>query len=188
MDKTITKLGKIFTEMVKNENKYGDWWKNIALGHEAYNLMLTLPDTYPGEYETPADKGNLLSQMLDQMNETESPRFCITVREEIERLNPDDENNKKELAKLRDFIDLSLPMEEYCKRYRRHLKFDPVERTEEYEAVLPEVEKQVARKLRLVRRGMGFCFAYWSTKRDVLARHGIEWHSPALMNPGVMFD
>ncbi|WP_294456636.1 hypothetical protein [uncultured Bacteroides sp.] len=38
-------------------------------------------------------------------------------------------------------------------------------------------------------RGMGFCFAYWNTKAQVLkADYGIEWRSPAIMNPHVMFD
>lgn len=188
MDKTINKLGKIFRDMVKNENSFGEGWKNLALGREAFELMQSLPDTYPGEFETLADKATLLSQMLDTMNETEIPRFCIAVREEIERLNPEDEDNKKEIRKLRDFIDLSLPMEEYCKIYRRHLKFDPVERTQKYEAVIADVEKEVAQKLRSTRRGMGFCFAYWSAKGEALAKRGIEWNSPALMNPGVMFD
>ena len=36
---------------------------------------------------------------------------------------------------------------------------------------------------------MGFCFAYWHTKREVLSDdYGIEWRSPNIMNPGVIFD
>lgn len=188
MDKTIKKLGVIFSKMVKNYNSMGDCWKNIELGREAFGLMLSLPDNYPGEYETPADKANLLSQMLDQMIETESPRFCITVREEMERLNPGDSANGKALRMLRDYIDSSIPMEDFCKRYRRHLKFDPVERSEEYERVIPEVEREIAKELKGSPRGMGFCFAYWSAKRAELAKRAIEWNSPAYMNPGVMFD
>ena len=41
---------------------------------------------------------------------------------------------------------------------------------------------------RNVPRGMGFCFMYWSSKADVLARRGIFWKSPHEMNPRVMFD
>ena len=37
-------------------------------------------------------------------------------------------------------------------------------------------------------RGMGFCFSYWSMKRAVLAKYGIEWRSPRTMNPRVLFD
>lgn len=188
MDKTIKKLGAIFSKMVKNYNSMGDCWKNIELGREAFGLMLSLPDNYPGEYETPDDKANLLSQMLDQMVETESPRFCITVREEMERLDPGNIENGKALCMLRDYIDASIPMEDFCKRYRRHLRFDPVERSEEYERVIPEVEREIAKELKGTPRGMGFCFAYWSAKKIALAERDIEWNSPAYMNPGVMFD
>lgn len=188
MNDTINKLGNIFSKMVKNYNTFGDSWKNIELGKEAFELMLTLPDTYPGEYENPIEKARLLSQMLDQMVETESPRFCIKVRHEIFRLDPDDKDNLKNLGMLNDYIDPSLPMEEFCKRHRRHLKFDPVERSEEYEKVIADAEREIAKKLKEIPRGMGFCFAYWAAKSDALARRGIEWTSPAGMNPGVMFD
>ncbi len=188
MDKTIMKLATIFSKMVGNYNSMGDSWKNIELGREAFGLMMSLPDNYPGEYETSADKANLLSHMLDQMAETESPRFCITVREEIARLNPGDSANEKALCMLRDYIDTSLTMEDFCKRYRRRLKFDPVERSEEYERVIPEVERKIAKRLKGLPRGMGFCFAYWSAKKAELAKRAIEWNSPAYMNPGVMFD
>lgn len=188
MDKTIVKLETIFSKMVSNYNSMGNSWKNIELGREAFGLMMSLPDNYPGEYETSADKANLLSQMLDHMVETESPRLCITVREEMKRLNPGDSANDKALRMLRDYIDISVPMEDFCKRYRRHLKFDPIERSEEYERVIPEVEREIAKKLKGIPRGMGFCFAYWSVKKTELAKRAIEWNSPAYMNPGVMFD
>lgn len=188
MDKTIVKLETIFSKMVSNYNSMGNSWKNIELGREAFGLMMSLPDNYPGEYETSADKANLLSQMLDHMVETESPRLCITVREEMKRLNPGDSANDKALRMLRDYIDISVPMEDFCKRYRRHLKFDPIERSEEYERAIPEVEREIAKKLKGILRGMGFCFAYWSVKKTELAKRAIEWNSPAYMNPGVMFD
>lgn len=188
MDKTIVKLETIFSKMVSNYNSMGNSWKNIELGREAFGLMMSLPDNYPVEYETSADKANLLSQMLDHMVETESPRLCITVREEMKRLNPGDSANDKALRMLRDYIDISVPMEDFCKRYRRHLKFDPIERSEEYERAIPEVEREIAKKLKGIPRGMGFCFAYWSVKKTELAKRAIEWNSPAYMNPGVMFD
>ena len=37
-------------------------------------------------------------------------------------------------------------------------------------------------------KGMGFCFEYWNTKKNVLAKYGIEWRNPHIMNPRVMFD
>lgn len=188
MNEKIYRLAAIFTAMVQNHDTFGDLWKNIRLGAEAFALMLSMPDTLPGEYESPGEKAHLLCQMLDQMDETQSARFCISVREEIARLDPTDEDNRNELRMLRDYIDPQLPMPEFCRRYNRHLKFDPVERTAEYEAIIADVESELAEELKDEPRGMGYCFGYWSAKSAALARRGIRWKSPALMNPGVMFD
>ena len=68
------------------------------------------------------------------------------------------------------------------------LKHDPVEWTARYEEVIDEVEKIVADRLADHPRGMGFCHAYWHELAEVLSDYGIEWRSPARMNPGVMFD
>ena len=68
------------------------------------------------------------------------------------------------------------------------LKYDPVEDTDGYLAVIDEVECRLYEKLKNQPRGMGFCFEYWSAKRDLLAEYGIEWRSPGVMNPRVMFD
>ncbi len=187
MDKIIKYLGSSFNLMVKNADA-GEYWRNIGLGHIAFDMMGKLPDTVPGEFETPSEKAGILSMMLDQMDELLSPRLCIAIRQEIERLNPGDGDNGRELALLRDFIDESLPMEDFCKKYSRRLLFDPVERTQEYEEAILEVEAECNAALEDTPRGMGFCFAYWSEKRRILAEHGIQWRSPAIMNPHVLFD
>lgn len=69
-----------------------------------------------------------------------------------------------------------------------HLKHDPVEWTARYEEVIDEVESIVEQRLADHPRGMGFCHAYWHEKAAVLANYGVEWRSPARMNPGVLFD
>ena len=184
----IQELGDIFSEMVKNYNTFGALWKNIDLGQQAFSIMKDLPDVVDGEFNTPVDKADILSQMLDQMEETITPRFCIEVREYMQSLNAECETNSRELAQLRDFIDLDFPMEEYCKKYSKHLKFDPVERTQEWEEVIYKVEKECAELLKDEPQGMGFCYSYWSTKRALLQRYGISWKSPSTMNPRVMFD
>ena len=188
LKKDIHRLADIFAEMVKNYSSMGDGWKNLSLVKDAFALMQSLPDTLPGEYETPAEKGALLSQMLYHVDETQAARFCIKVREEIARLSPDDTCNQTALTMLKDYIDESIPMEDFCKKHNRLLKFDPAERSAEYEAVIPEVEKAVAKELKDHVRGMGFCFAYWAAKRAELANRGLEWNSPSCWNPGVMFD
>lgn len=188
MEEKIKTLAGVFSMMVTNANSFCDVWKNIKLGREAFAIMKELPDTIPGEFDTPADKAALLGQMLDQMEETYTPRFCIIVREYMHKLAPGDVGNDAKIEQLRDYIDLSLPMEEYCRKYHKHLKFDPMERTEEMEAVIESVEREVADELYGIPRGMGFCFAHWHARKVALALRGIEWDSPAVMNPGVMFD
>lgn len=188
MESKIKNLASLFRKMVTNANTFGDMWKNISLGREAYSIMKELPDTLPGEFDTPQAKASLLGQMLSQMDETATPRFCISVREYMHTLAPDDTDNNKKLTKLRDYIDMSLPMEDYCRKYNVHLKFDPVERTERMEEVIEDVERECDKELAGQPRGMGFCFAYWHARQAALARRGIEWCSPSAMNPGVMFD
>jgi hypothetical protein len=76
--------------------------------------------------------------------------------------------------------------QEFRKKYDRMLVFDPVERTPRWEELYCEVEEECDRQLGDTPKGMGFCFAYWSVRRDVLAKRGIMWQSPAAMNPHVM--
>ncbi len=62
-------------------------------------------------------------------------------------------------------------------------KNEPVEKTEEYIAVIDEVEKLIDEY-----KTMDFCLEYWSLKSMYLAERGIHWRSPATLNPHVMFD
>ena len=68
------------------------------------------------------------------------------------------------------------------------LKSDPIEWTKEYEDAVDEADKHAYANLTDSPRGMGFCFAYWAEKRTALAKLGIQWRSPNIMNPRVMFD
>ena len=68
------------------------------------------------------------------------------------------------------------------------LKSDPVEWSEEFENVIDEVEKELYEYFKDEIRCMGFCFGFWSRKKAILARRGIEWRTPGEMNPRVIFD
>ena len=70
-----------------------------------------------------------------------------------------------------------------------HLRKDPVEYTWEWEEIYYDVEEQLEKIFEDEPRHMGFCFRYWSTKQDLLKNaYGIDWKSPSMMNPRVMFD
>lgn len=68
------------------------------------------------------------------------------------------------------------------------LKHDPVEDTPAFQAIKEELEEKIIEKIG-PNSGMGYCYLYWETKRDILKKdYGIEWKSPALLNPKVRFD
>ena len=69
-----------------------------------------------------------------------------------------------------------------------HLKRDPVEWTTRWEEVIDEADRMAYENLQDVPRGMGWCFGFWSERKAALKQFGIDWRSPHLMNPGVMFD
>ena len=209
----LKKLVNLFSEMVENEGN--GRWKNIALGPKAFELMRdSLPLRVKGEL-TPYTRIVLLGQMMGTMPERDCARFFMQVKEyqksmfplissedlaedmDIDGYEGDPEMYVRQftlqvleagIRRTAEYLDTNVPMEEWCDRYGVWLKFDPVERTEKWEKCIYEVEKECDRKLRNESRGMGFCHSYWSTKRAVLAKHGIKWSSPSMMNPGVMFD
>lgn len=69
-----------------------------------------------------------------------------------------------------------------------HLKRDPVEWTEQWEAVIDEADRQAYSRLKGVPRGMGFCFSFWHERQLALHKLGVVWRNPHQMNPRVMFD
>ena len=69
---------------------------------------------------------------------------------------------------------------------RRNLKADPIEMSEEYLAVIDEVEEKIKKNRKHF--GMGSCYEYWNLKEEYLLEKGIRWKSPHIMNPRVMFD
>ena len=93
---------------------------------------------------------------------------------------------------VRAIVDKLLPKENIEKRFNaikqrpRSLKHDPVEMSEEYLAVIDEVEEKIDQNRTLY--GMGSCHEIWALKYDYLLEKGIDWKSPQALNPRVMFD
>lgn len=74
-------------------------------------------------------------------------------------------------------------LESVRQRCKHMLKMDPVELTERYLAVIDDVEKRID-----ANSTVGICHEYWWLKAKYLGELGIEWHSPAVLNPECMFD
>ncbi len=54
--------------------------------------------------------------------------------------------------------------------------------------MIDEVEKELYEYFKDKNRCTGFCFEFWSRKKALLARRGLEWRTPGEMNPRVIFD
>ena len=146
---------------------------------------------------SPCDKIFLMKILLDNISKSDTPRFAISVLERQAALFKSvTEEDLKEyddpltVGEVEAYIDIDgVTEEEWCRKYHRYLRFDPIERTPLWEEIYYEVEKETDEAIgRNAPRGMGFCFLYWSSKAAVLARRGIFWKSPHEMNPRVMFD
>jgi len=65
---------------------------------------------------------------------------------------------------------------------------DPVEKTKEYEEAMKKIDPILDKEFPKDQVVMGSCHRYWARKRDLLKTAGIEWKSPAEMNPNIRFD
>ncbi len=171
-------------------------WKNIPLAKECVEILRAIDDPE----ETPMGKALACEAVIQQLPEYDVPRLVLNILQyKLELIQQSDEQDpskyptaeevQQDIRRLQDYIDVEhVGNEEFRQKYQRHLKSAPIERTPQWEENYYEVEKECDRRLGDTPRGMGFCFAYWSTLRQVLAERGILWQSPSELNPRVMFD
>lgn len=214
MEEKIKRIAEIYREMVKNHSTYMEGWRNYTLIQEAFDLFSEMPLRYVEDL-TPYSRIFMLEMMMDNLQEEQMPRLSLKIRDyqqtlfglisdedleidmSFDHYEGDEESYVRDLKiddiekhrqKLIDYIDLNISMEEWCHKYGRSLRFDPVERTEEWENAIYDVEKRCYELTKNEPKGMGFCFRYWGIKTSVLEQYGIDWRNPHLMNPRVMFD
>ena len=196
LESTVDKIVEMVEEM---QNNSSDWkmHRNLKLAKEVLRMLETMED--PGE--GPRGKALACNAVLDELSKYDCPRFCLEIMsKELEWMEESEREFKRDvgltseyvryaISCLKDYIDIEgLTMNDFCSKYNRGLLYDPVERTQKWEDIYVEVEEECDRRLEDVPRGMGFCFAYWSVKANVLKEYGIDWKSPHYMNPGVLFD
>ncbi|MBR0169308.1 MAG: hypothetical protein IJQ14_00520 [Bacteroidales bacterium] len=195
MMNTADKIIALVDEMRENSREQS-MWKNIPLAKECIQLLRALDDPEEDSH----GKALACNAICEQLPEYDMPRFVLDIlhyeREllvEAEKEGCGDPEALEavdiDIQRLNDYTDTqNVGTREFRKKYDRMLDFDPVERTPRWEELYCEVEEECDRQLGDTPKGMGFCFAYWSVRRDVLAKRGIMWQSPAAMNPHVMFD
>lgn len=197
----IREAVELLKRMQRNSREFR-MWENAALARRVAGLLEELPDR--GEEHTPYDKIFLLNLATENISCSDTPRLAVSLFGRMLTLfdavrtsdwaDYDDPIERQWIEeahrKWRDYIDIeNMDAEEWRRRHACHLRFDPVERTERWEALYERMEAEIdAETDPDVPRGMGFCHYYWSVKRAVLRRHGIDWRSPSAMNPGVLFD
>ena len=79
---------------------------------------------------------------------------------------------------------------EVPKKYLKRLitLHDPIEDTEKYKQVIQDVDKKAQENIECDIR-LGRCQLIWSEKKRILQEeYGIEWKTPAEMNPNICFD
>ena len=66
---------------------------------------------------------------------------------------------------------------------------DPVEDDPEVRPKIEAATRQAESELAEVSRDIGFCHKFWALKKKILRRnYGIDWKTPAEMNPGTFYD
>lgn len=196
------KQALLLLEEMGNNSIGNAMWKNYPLAHKVLALLDEIP--HRGNEYTPYDKILILDATYDSILPGNTPRFAIELLERILSLlaqcltedwqedeNPiDAEYVQGELDEWRDYIDIeNITPEQWNMKYSHFLKFDPIERTPAWEENYYEVEQAVDTAIgNDCVRGMGFCFEYWRVKQEVLMQRGVEWHTPAQLNPRVRFD
>jgi len=68
---------------------------------------------------------------------------------------------------------------------------DPIEDNPKIKSIIDAADRETNTELKnsQFRDQMGFCHVFWSTKKGILKeKYGIEWKTPAEMNPFVIFD
>ena len=72
---------------------------------------------------------------------------------------------------------------------RLPLNHDPIELDPDLKQKIAEAEERALTILAHEPRRMGFCHLLWRTKKQILRdEYGIDWKTPAEMNPQVLFD
>ena len=203
--KAAKRVVKLLDMMSNNSVEEGcPIWKNIPLAQELLDILHNrLPIS--GEYLDASEIMFACDYIFihDLLDQRDVPRLCLEFLQ-IRKLALKAQKSTdvtfpsecvlgvKEADNIQNrldfYIDPKITTEWWIDYVGAHLDFDPVQRTPEWEQVIYDVEKACDKRLKRVPRGMGFCFEYWSVKKEELAKRGIEWRTPHQMNPRVMFD
>ncbi len=181
-----SKLLKIREIMAKNYDE-GHLWMNIPFAREALHLMKERGASIDRDKAKAFCEEVLEAPYID---EKDTPRLFLSYLDYFHCLWNSTYYEDSCTYHLLQTIDHEMTDEKFIEMTKsyRSLLFDPIQRTPQWENVIYDVERECHEILKDEPRHMGFCHRYWSVKREVLAKRGIEWKSPQAMNPRVRFD
>ena len=138
-----------------------------------YGIGKRLADTFN---EHPRLKVVLLNWLKSLMNrqEAQDQDAVADMNQEINALNRNirlADAGKLEQIGVNDFF-----------------KTDPIEWTDKWEDCIDEVYQKMEAQMEKDDYQAGISLQYWALKTKVLKDFGIEWRSPAVMNPDCIFD
>jgi len=179
-------LQELYNKMAANAEE-GKYWKNIPLARQALQLM---KDCNPKNENVPClsfCETVIEDQLLDPLD---TPRLLLSMMEYQHVMYGSDYKWNQPAYNLR-WVTSSHATEKDIENFigeKRHLKYDPIQLSQPWEDNIYEVEEELNEQFKHEARYMGFCHRYWSAKRAALAKRGIEWRSPQMMNPTTRFD
>ena len=70
------------------------------------------------------------------------------------------------------------------------INHDPIEDDPAFKDRIAKADKEAEKAVKHVKKGQrGYCHAFWSAKYRILReKYGIEWKSPADLNPTTRYD
>lgn len=196
---------QVLIKVMRENSKTGDWWKNIPLAHEMMHLF---KDCAPlrDEEINPVVRMQAMVALADEdlLSKLDVPRLFLSFYAYWEMCNSLKKASDGKTTNTEEFeetlndnlfkyswtLDPAMTSELYQKLFGKDvsLRFDFLQLSEGWEKAVYDIEKETNEQLKDEPRGMGFCFGYWSAKTANARKHGLEWRSPHIMNPRVMFD
>lgn len=179
-------LQELYNKMADNAEA-GLYWKNTPLARQALQLMKDCDPKNENVACLAFCDMVIEDQLLDPLD---TPRLLLSMMEYQHAMYGSDYKWNQQAYNLR-WVTSSYATEKDIESFigeRKHLKYDPIQLSQGWEDNIYEVEEELDELFKYEARHMGFCHRYWSAKREALAKRGIEWRSPQIMNPKTRFD
>jgi hypothetical protein len=167
---------------------------DMATIEDAVIIIRFLAESYDalGRYSISAYYYNKLFELARKAREVYNVEFDETAHDFYNAVRVRNAYVDDDCDDLASLVYTLLPTEKIKERIslikakRRNMRFDPIETTKEYLAVIDYVESKIASARKTY--GPGSCLEYFLLKQKFLAEQGIPWRSPVEMNPTLNFS